>query len=84
MATNVFCLCNLQYSLKNSLFPGPAEQFSICGGRSTSFGVYFFFVEVGGAGCCGVVDFKNGLPGVDSILFNTITTHHHIESFLIV
>ena len=50
MATNVFCLCNLQYSLKNSLFPGPAEQFSICGGRSTSFGVYFFFVEVGGGG----------------------------------
>ena len=28
----------------------------------------------GGVGC-GVVDFKNGLPGVDSISFNTITTH---------
>ena len=26
-------------------------------------------------GGCGVVDFKNGCPGVDSIVFNTVTTH---------
>ena len=46
----------------------------------------FFFVEVGGGGggCCGVVVFKNGLPVVDSIFFNTITTHHHIELIFIV
>ena len=24
---------------------------------------------------CEVVDFKNGLPGADSILFHTVTTH---------
>ena len=30
----------------------------------------------GGRGVgCGVVDFKNGLPGANSICFNTITTH---------
>ena len=29
----------------------------------------------GGGGVCGVVDFKNGLPGADSIFFNTVTTH---------
>ena len=29
----------------------------------------------GGGGGCGVVDFKNDLPGADSIFFNTVTTH---------
>ena len=24
---------------------------------------------------CEVVDFKNGLPGADSVLFHTVTTH---------
>ena len=28
-----------------------------------------------GGGGCGVVDFKNGLPGADSIFFNTVATH---------
>ena len=28
-----------------------------------------------GGGGCGVVDFKNDLPGADSIFFNTVTTH---------
>ena len=27
---------------------------------------------------CGIVDFKNALPGADSIFFNTVTTHHVI------
>ena len=26
-----------------------------------------------GSGCCGVMDFKNGLPGADSIFFATVT-----------
>ena len=52
--------------------PGPAEQFSKCGGLSTSFEVNWVG---GGGGGCGVVDFKNGLPGADSIFFSTVTTH---------
>ena len=28
-----------------------------------------------GGGGCRVVDFKNGLPGADSIFFNTVATH---------
>ena len=27
----------------------------------------------GGGGCCGVMDFKKGLPGADSIFFTTVT-----------
>ena len=26
-----------------------------------------------GGGCCGVMDFKKGLPGADSIFFTTVT-----------
>ena len=53
------------------IYPGPAEQFSKCGDRSTSFEV-----KLGeGGGGCGVVDFKNGLPSADSIFFNTVATH---------
>ena len=55
------------------IYPGPAEQFSKCGGRSTSFEVKLG--EGAGGGGCGVVDFKNGLPGADSIFFNTVATH---------
>ena len=40
---------------------GPAEQFSKCQGEGV------------GSGCCGVMDFKNGLPGADSIFFTTVT-----------
>ena len=29
---------------------------------------------MGGGGGVGVVDFKNGLPGADSIFFDTVTT----------
>ena len=32
-------------------------------------------MKKGGGGGCGVVDFKNGLPGVEAIFFNTVTTH---------
>ena len=45
---------------------GPAEQFSKCGDQSTSFEVKLG--ELAGVGC-GVVHFKNGLPGADSIFF---------------
>ena len=55
------------------LVAGPMEQFSMCGGRSTSF-------EVQREGGVGVVDFKNGLPVADSICFNTVTTH---QSFFV-
>ena len=48
---------------------GPAEQFSKCEGRSIRFEVRLR----GGGGGCGVVDFKNGLPGADPIFFNTVT-----------
>ena len=41
------------------------------GGRSKTFLVFLG----GGGGGCGVVDFKNDLPGADSIFFNTVTTH---------
>ena len=51
---------------------GPAEQFSKCGGRSTSFDVKLW--GVGGGGVDGIVDFKNSLPGADSIFFDTVTT----------
>ena len=30
-----------------------------------------------GKGGCGIVDFKKGWPGVDSIFFNTVKTHNH-------
>ena len=36
----------------------------------------------GGGGGCGVVDFKNGLTGADSIFFNTVATHQSL--FLII
>ena len=53
------------------IYPGLAEQFSKCGGRSTSFEV-----KLGeGGGGCRIVDFKNGLPGADSIFFDTVATH---------
>ena len=53
------------------IYPGPAEQFSKCGDRSTSFQVKF---GEGGGGSR-VVDFKNGLPDADSIFFNTVASH---------
>ena len=31
-----------------------------------------------GGGGCRVVDFKNGLPGADSISFNTVATHQSL------
>ena len=34
-----------------------------------------------GGGGGGVVDVKNGLPGADSILFNTVATH---QSFFLI
>ena len=54
-------------------YTGPAEQFSKCGGQSTSFEVKLRDGEF--------VDFKNDLPGADSIFFNTITTH---QSFFLI
>ena len=55
-------------------YTGPAEQFSKCGGQSTPFEVKFR--DGGGGGGGGnFVDFKNDLPGADSLFFNTITTH---------
>ena len=37
--------------------------------------IHLFWSEVGGGeGGGGVVDFKNGLPGADSIFFDTVTT----------
>ena len=38
--------------------------------------IHLFWSEVGGGGGrgCGAVDFKNGLPGADSIFFDTGTT----------
>ena len=71
------CMCKyLDWWLfwsKNLDVTGSAEQFSKSGGG----GVDPPILKCRGSGGvgCGVVDFKNGLPGVDSISFNTITTH---------
>ena len=37
--------------------------------------IYLLWSEVRWGAGCGAVDFKNGLPGADSIFFNTVTTH---------
>ena len=58
---------------RGSYYLRAREQFSKCGGRSTSFEVKLGVV--GGGGGCGVVDFKNGSPDADTIFFNTVTTH---------
>ena len=60
-----FCFLLIQY------IQGPRSSFQSAGGRSTSFEV-----KLGeGGGGCRVVDFKNDLPGADSIFFNTVATH---------
>ena len=66
-------ILNKTRNIRNILKSGPAEQFSKCGGRSTPFEVQLGF----GGG----LDFKNGLPGADSIFFNTVTTH---QSFFLI
>ena len=43
---------------------GPASSFQSAGP------IHLFEVKFGG-----VLDFKNGLPGADSIFFNTVTNH---------
>ena len=64
-----FCFLLIQY------IQGPRSSFQSAGGRSTSFEVKLGEGAGGGGGGCGVVDFKNGLPGADSIFFNTVATH---------
>ena len=56
------------------IYPGPAEQYSKWGGAKIHL-VFWSIAGGGGRGSCGVVHFKNGLPGADSIFFNTVMTH---------
>ena len=63
MIINSFNLRNLTH------MQGPRSSFQSAGADSA------LLKYIWGKGGCGVVDFKNSWPGVDSIVFNTVTTH---------